>query len=89
MGIDLEKDSETLKALGHPIRLKIVVGLLGSDGCNVNKIVSRLKIPQSTVSQHLAKLRHAHILVPIKEGVNTCYCIKDKRVSCLIAALKS
>ncbi len=88
MGIDLEKDSEALKALGHPIRLKIVIGLLESDGCNVNKIVSKLKIPQSTVSQHLAKLRHAHILVPSKQGVKIRYCIKDKRIAGLIAALK-
>jgi DNA-binding transcriptional ArsR family regulator len=88
VAIDFEKDSETLKALGHPIRIKIVIGLLGSDGCNVNKIVNQLKIPQSTVSQHLAKLRHARILVPRKEGVKTCYRIADKRISRLIAALK-
>ncbi len=88
MAIDLKKDSEALKALGHPIRLKIVIGLLANGKCNVNKIVSKLKLPQSTVSQHLAKLRHAHILVPQKDGVKSHYCIKDKRIENLIAALK-
>lgn len=66
MAIDFKNDSEIFKALGHPVRLKIVAGLLDSDGCNVNKIVAQLKIPQSTVSQHLAKLRIAGILTPKK-----------------------
>ena len=87
MGIDLKKDSEALKALGHPIRLKIVMGLLANGDCNVNKIVDKLKLPQSTVSQHLAKLRHAQILMPKKYGVKAHYCIKDKRMADLIAAL--
>ena len=88
MSINFEKDSEVLKALGHPIRLKIVAGILGSDGCNVNEIVSKLGIPQSTVSQHLAKLRHAGVLIPKKEGVKTCYGVGDKRILGLIKSLK-
>jgi DNA-binding transcriptional ArsR family regulator len=88
MAIDYVRDSEVLKALGHPVRLKIVSGLMGSDGCNVNKIVEQLGIPQSTVSQHLAKLRHAKVLVPRKEGVKTCYCVADKRIAALVKAMK-
>jgi ArsR family transcriptional regulator len=88
MTIEFEKDSRVLKALGHPIRLKIVAGLLESDGCNVNKMVAQLGIPQSTVSQHLATLRHAGILVHQKEGVKTCYRVGDKRIVALVKALK-
>ncbi|HPJ71838.1 MAG TPA: metalloregulator ArsR/SmtB family transcription factor, partial [bacterium] len=47
---------ELLKALGHPVRLKIVDGLM-SHSCNVGEIVDGLGLPQSTVSQHLAVLR--------------------------------
>jgi ArsR family transcriptional regulator len=88
MAIDFEKDSEVLKALGHPIRLKIVAGLLESDGCNVNKMVAQLGIPQSTVSQHLATLRHAKVLVHKKEGTKSCYRVADKRIAGLVKALK-
>ena len=88
MAIDFDKDSKVLKALGHPIRLKIAVGLLESDGCNVNKMVAQLKIPQSTVSQHLAILRHAGVLTHQKEGVKTCYRIADRKIVGLIKALK-
>jgi ArsR family transcriptional regulator len=88
MAMDYEKDSTVLKALGHPVRLQIVAGLLETDGCNVNKMVSRLKIPQSTVSQHLATLRHAGVLVPEKNGVQICYRVADKRIAGLVKLLK-
>ena len=47
--IDFEKDSEILKALGNPVRLKITAGLINREECNVNKIVDELQLPQSTV----------------------------------------
>ena len=86
--IQFEKDSEILKALGHPVRLKIVMGLMENDGCNVNKIVAQLGIPQSTVSQHLATLRRSGVLVPQKQGVKTCYHVADKRIENLIKVLR-
>lgn len=78
--MDFEKDSEILKALGHPVRLKIVVGLLDKKECNVNTIVEKLKIPQSTASQHLGVLRSRGIIAPKKKGVETCYFISDERI---------
>ena len=88
MAIDFEKDSEILKALGHPVRLKIVAGLIESDGCNVTKMVAQLGIPQSTVSQHLATLRHAKVLVCQKDGTKICYHLADRRITGLVKALK-
>lgn len=85
--IDYEKDSEILKALGHPIRLKIVAGLINNE-CNVNKIVETLKIPQSTASQHLGILKNKGIISPRKKGVITCYRVVDKKVLETIALLK-
>ncbi len=65
-----------LKALGHPVRLKIVKGLL-KDGCNVNKIVEGLGLPQSTVSQHLTILKNAGIIKGVRSGVRICYKVVD------------
>jgi len=75
-----ERYSEVLKALGHPVRLKIISELLSAKECNVNKIVEELNIPQSTASQHLAVLRNRNIIAPSKHGVSTCYHVIDEKV---------
>ena len=87
MAIDYLEKSEILKALGHPVRLKIVTGLLNHE-CNVNKIVRVLKLPQSTISQHLAMLRHRGIVQIRKDGVRTCYKVADARIKNILEALK-
>ena len=76
-----------LKAMGHPIRLKILEGLL-QDECNVKRIVEKLGVAQSTVSQHLGILRHTGIIKARKEGVKTCYKVIDDRVRKIIEILK-
>ena len=73
------KKAEILKAMAHPIRLRLIKGLLGNE-CSVSEIVENLKIPQSTVSQHLGLLRKTGIILPKKDGVKTCYSVIDKEV---------
>jgi ArsR family transcriptional regulator len=85
--MDFQKTSGILKALGHPIRLEIVHNLM-KDECNVNSMVERLGIPQSTVSQHLRILQDRGIIRPRKEGVVTCYRVVDDNVRAIIALLK-
>ena len=65
--------AEILKALAHPIRLCIVRGLLTEEGCNVSKMQGCLDIPQSTLSQHLGKLRDLKILESRRNGVEMNY----------------
>jgi len=89
MAIDYYKDSGILKTLGHPVRLKMVERLLENEDCNVNDMVKSLDIPQSTVSQHLALLRHKGIIAPKKEGVRTCYRVVEKKVAALLNILKT
>jgi len=85
--MDYQKKSEMLKALGHPVRLKMVEGLLQHE-CNVTKIVQNLKLPQSTISQHLGILKNAGILVPQKQGVKTCYRVIEKDIEKIIKIFK-
>ena len=82
------EDSELLKALGHPARLKIVEGLLSKNECNVQKMVRALGLPQSTISQHLGILKSRGILQIRKDGTKSCYRILDKRIKGLIQALR-
>ena len=70
MEINYLKSSDLLKAIGHPVRLQILHGLM-KDDCNVSKIVKSLGIPQSTVSQHLGILRTRKIIKSRKDGTKT------------------
>ncbi|MFH0854977.1 MAG: metalloregulator ArsR/SmtB family transcription factor [Candidatus Omnitrophota bacterium] len=86
MAVDYGKESGLLKALGHPVRLKMVEGLLGHE-CNVTRMVKALNLPQSTVSQHLGILKNRGIVRIRKEGVKVCYRVIDARVAKLIKIL--
>ena len=84
--MEYEKNSELLKAMGHPIRLKIIENLMRNE-CNVKEVMSILKIPQATVSQHLGILKNRGIVVSRKEGVRTCYSIVEEKVRNIIDIL--
>lgn len=71
--------AEKLKALAHPHRLCIVKGLMDNK-CNVTKIQECLDLPQSTVSQHLAKLKSAGIIEGQRNGLEICYSVVDKDI---------
>lgn len=79
--------SEILKAMAHPVRLRLLKGLMANE-CNVGKIVDKLNLPQSTVSQHLGVLRTRGIITPKKYGVKTCYQVIDKRVKDILEVME-
>ena len=81
-----EQKAEKIKALAHPHRLCIVKGLIDNK-CNVTKIQECLKLPQSTVSQHLAKLKAAGIIEGKRNGLEICYSVVDKDIINIISVL--
>jgi DNA-binding transcriptional ArsR family regulator len=85
--LSYEEISETMKALAHPARLKIVGGLL-KDECNVAKIQKVLGLPQSTISQHLKVLKNAGIIKGRREGTKTCYRVIDARVRKIVEIIR-
>ena len=87
MTVNYEKFSETLKALAHPARLKMVAGLLKNE-CNVAQIQKVLGLPQSTISQHLRILKNADIIKGRREGTRTCYRVVDARVRKIVETIK-
>ncbi len=90
MDYDIGKLSETaalLKVLAHPVRLCIVKGLLEGGECNVSHMQSCLNAPQSTVSQHLQKLKAAGIIEGTRDGLLVNYKICNPRIEILLAAL--
>lgn len=81
-----EKKAELLKALAHPHRLCIVKGLM-ENNCNVTHIQNCLGLPQSTVSQHIAKLKAAGIIEGKREGSNICYSVVNQDAINVVKAL--
>ncbi|RAP75851.1 ArsR/SmtB family transcription factor [Paenibacillus montanisoli] len=87
MELNLKQFNETadiLKALAHPVRLCIVKGLLQKGACNVGYMQECLDLPQSTVSQHLQKLRNFGIVATERNGLEVIYTIADDRVKQII-----
>lgn len=76
--------ADILKALAHPVRLCIVRGLLEKGRCNVTYMQDCLELPQSTVSQHLQKLRGAGIVETDRNGLEIHYTVADERVKKLV-----
>lgn len=83
----MEEKAELLKVIAHPIRLCIVRGLWKNGGCNVTHMQCCLDVPQSTVSQHLGKLRQAGVIEGERNGLEITYKLKDERVKSILACL--
>jgi DNA-binding transcriptional ArsR family regulator len=58
---------DTHKALGHPVRLRILAMLVSGELCAC-QITAVLKLAASTVSAHLTELRRAGVIAERKEG---------------------
>lgn len=63
------------KALGHPLRVRIVDLLRREQDCIVGELADRFDVAQSTMSEHLRVLRDAGVVTGIIEGPRTCYCL--------------
>lgn len=85
----MEKYAEIFKALAHPIRLKIVCGLIKKQECNVSVMVEKLGIPQPTVSQYLNILKNADIIEGFRKGTQICYRVTNKTVIKIVKTLES
>src|SRR5512138_1802702 len=67
-----ERFALTFKALGHPMRLQLVAGLMEQE-CNVKHMTECLGVAQATVSQQLAVLRAAGVVTHERKGNQVCY----------------
>lgn len=76
-----------LKVLAHPVRICIVKGLLDNGECNVSHMQNCLNAPQSTISQHLQKLRTAGIIEGRRNGLEIYYSVCNEKVAQLIKVI--
>ena len=79
----VEDVAELFGVLAHPTRVRILT-LLHQGEFDVSDLSSRLEMPATNVSQHLAILRSHHLVAIRREGTRSYYSIRDPRVGHLI-----
>lgn len=80
----IEIESDFLRAMAQPTRLRILYFLRDGEKCAC-EIIPRMKEEQSNISRHLTHMKDVGILESRKEGVSVYYKIKDKRVFTLLS----
>jgi ArsR family transcriptional regulator len=84
---DIDRASRSLKAMSHPLRLKILC-TLGDSEVSVQDIVDQVGTSQSNISQHLAILRDKGILTARKDANRVYYKVGDQRTLQLIGMMR-
>jgi DNA-binding transcriptional ArsR family regulator len=85
----LQVSSDILRALAHPLRMKILEFIDKNKTINVNKIYNTLKLEQSITSQHLKILRASGLVQTHREGKFIHYTIDYPRLATAMRAVDS
>ena len=87
LSMNYDENSNVLKALAHPLRLKMIHMLIKNECC-VTDVTNSLGISQSTSSQHLIILKNAGVVFPKKYGTKTCYIVNNEIAKRIIHILE-
>ena len=83
----IEQAAHAMKAMSHPLRLKILC-VLGDQEVSVQDIVDSVGTSQSNISQHLAILRDKGVLRTRKDANRVFYRIGDPRTLSLLGMMR-
>ncbi|OUB44295.1 ArsR/SmtB family transcription factor [Bacillus thuringiensis] len=75
-----ERSADILRGLGHPIRLEIMHTLIRKGPLNVSELWRAVRLPQSTMSQHLNKLKSLKLVSYDRKGLEVFYRVDDPTV---------
>ncbi len=84
---DILQASLAMKAIAHPLRLKILC-VLADNELSVQDIVDNVGTSQSNISQHLAILRDKGVLATRKDANRVFYRIGDPRTVKLVGMMR-
>ncbi|HHT7153126.1 metalloregulator ArsR/SmtB family transcription factor [Bacillus cereus] len=82
-----EEDANLLKVLAHPVRFRLVAELIHNKSLNVTQLIYLLDAPQSTVSQHLTKLKSARVVKFERNGLEVHYSMDNDKACKLVQLL--
>ncbi len=80
---DDERLVRMLRALGNPARVMIVKALRNQGACQTGALLGSLPLSQSTISEHLRRLKEAGIVSGEIDGPSTCYCLNEEALDWL------
>ncbi|MEU8704284.1 metalloregulator ArsR/SmtB family transcription factor [Streptomyces sp. NPDC048565] len=80
--------AEFFKTLGHPVRVR-VLELLSRREYAVSEMLSEIGVEAAHLSQQLAVLRRANLVVPRREGSAVHYSLTDPRVAELLRVART
>lgn len=83
----IREKAALLKALSNPVRLCIVRELLEREVCNVSHMQGCLQLSQSTVSQHLGRLRDLGIITGERKGTAVYYRVASDEAAKIVRVL--
>lgn len=78
--------AELLKALGHPLRLRIV-SLLAEGPVHVNALAETLHAPQAVISQQLRILRMSALVDVTRENGHATYRLAEPQLHAMLACM--
>lgn len=87
---EAEKFARYAKALGHPVRIRILQFLGAQSCCFTGQLTEALPLAQSTISQHLKELKDAGLIQGDVMPPRVKYCINKQafaEVQTLFSAL--
>jgi len=77
-----------LKILAHPCRLRLVEYIQREGDAPVHVIMSRLGLPQATISQHLNQMRRAGLVQAVRRGKEVWYSLSDPSVLTILDCIR-
>jgi ArsR family transcriptional regulator len=83
---EFDEAAGLLKALGHPLRLRLACGLT-REPSSLSRIAGDLGSPISTVALHLGVLRRAGVLTEERNGAEILFRVGEARVRLILGAL--
>lgn len=69
------------KALGHPVRIKLLRILISKGECISGDLADQFSLAQSTVSEHLRILKDAGLVQGTIDGPRRCYCVNGEALN--------
>ena len=76
-----------LKAIGHPIRVEIIIELSKRAQMNVTELSESLGLEQPITSLHLSILRNKSIIISKKEGTQSFYKIQNNYIKQIVSII--
>jgi len=85
--LKVDKVSEVLKSLSHPVRLKILCRLMESE-CTVTELTEFCEISQSAMSQFLGRMKSEGVVTSRRDHHFVYYKLADHNLLKLMQSIK-